>query len=308
MPPVEPVTTPLPGAKRDRLSFGMHFDVTNLLAHLDLEELELNIFRGSSHDIGSGRVYGGQVLAQALTAAGRTVEEGRIAHSLHSYFILPGDHTAPIVYFVDRLRDGRSFATRRVTAIQHGRAIFEMAASFHVAEAGIDHQAPMPEVPPPESLENDVDRIRAMADRLPEKLRHWFTQERPFDWRTIDAQDPLRPDMRPARRAAWFRARGTIPSDAPLPHQAVLSYASDYSLLGTSFLPHGITFMTKGLQAATVDHAIWFHRPFRADEWLLYVTESPSASGARAFTQGTVFTHDGRLVASTTQEGLVRTA
>ena len=284
----------------------MSFDIGHLLAHLDLEELEVNIFRGASQDIGSGRVYGGQVLAQALSAAGRTVEPGRLAHSLHSYFILPGDHAAPIVYFVERLRDGKSFTTRRVTAIQHGHAIFEMSASFQQAEQGVEHQDAPPDVPPPESVESDADRMRRVADRLPERVRAFFTRERPFDWRTVDAGDPLQPKPGAARRLAWFRAGAPIASDDPLRHQCVLAYASDYSLLGTSMMPHGLTFQTPGLQAATLDHAMWFHRPFRADEWLLYATESPSASGARGFTRGSVFTRDGRLVASVAQEGLVR--
>ena len=283
----------------------MALELSSLLALLDLEELEVNIFRGASYDIGSGRVYGGQVLAQALVAAGRTVDAARIAHSLHSYVILPGDVAAPIVYFVDRLRDGNSFTTRRVTAIQHGRAIFEMAASFQAAEPGIEHQAAMPDVPPPEDLEPDLERLRAMADKLPERVRRFFTRERPFDWRTV-GEDPLQPTKRPPQRYAWFRAKGTLPSDAALPHQSVLAYASDYSLLGTAFLPHGLTFQTPGLQAATLDHSLWFHRPFRADEWLLYVTDAPSAAGARGFTRGSLFTRDGRLVASVTQEGLMR--
>lgn len=284
----------------------MPFDIAALLAHLDLELLEVNIFRGASQDIGSGRVYGGQVLAQALVAAGRTVEPGRIAHSLHSYFILPGDHSAPIVYFVERLRDGKSFTTRRVTAIQHGRAIFEMSASFQVTEPGIEHQTGLPDVPPPEALVSDIERMRAQLDRLPERVRTFYTRERPFDWRTVDPGDPLQPTPRAARRFAWFRAAAPLGSDDPLLHQGVLAYASDYGLLGTAMLPHALTFTTPGLQAATLDHAMWFHRPFRADEWLLYATESPSASGARGFTRASVFTRDGRLVASAVQEGLIR--
>ena len=284
----------------------MRFDITDLLAALDLEELELNIFRGQSHDIGSGRVYGGQVLAQALVAAGRTVEAGRTAHSLHSYFILPGDHTAPIVYFVERLRDGRSFTTRRVSAIQHGRAIFEMSCSFQGDEPGLEHQRPMPDVPPPESLVPDIERLRAVADRIPERLRPFFTRERPLDWRTVDPGNPFRPEKRAPERFAWLRASSALPTADPLQHQSVLAYASDYSLLGTAFLPHGLNFHTQGLQAATLDHAIWFHRPFRVDEWLLYATDAPSAAGSRGFARGSVFTRDGRLVASVTQEGLMR--
>ena len=284
----------------------MRFDISALLAHLDLELLEVNIFRGASYDIGSGRVFGGQVLAQALAAAGRTVEPTRLTHSLHSYFILPGDVAAPIVYFVERLRDGKSFTTRRVTAIQHGRAIFEMSASFHEPEPGIEHQSAMPDVPAPESLVPDLERLRALADRLPERVRSFWTRERPFDWRTVDPGDPLQPTPRPPLRYAWFRSTGPLPDASPLLHQTLLAYASDYGLLAAAMLPHALTFQTPGLQAATLDHAIWFHRPFRLDEWLLYVTESPTASGARGFTRGSVFTRDGRLVASMTQEGLLR--
>jgi acyl-CoA thioesterase II len=285
----------------------MAFPLSALLALLDLEELEVNIFRGASRDIGSGRVFGGQVLAQALVAAGRTVGEGRVAHSLHSYFILPGDVAAPIVYFVERLRDGRSFTTRRVTAIQHGQAIFEMSASFQAAETGVEHQAAMPDVPAPEDVESDVERLRAAGDRIPEPLRSFYTREWPLELRTVDPTDLFRPEARPPQRCVWLRATGTVPSDDALPHQSVLAYASDYGLLGTAFLPHRLAFQMPGVQAATLDHAIWFHRPFRADEWLLYATDSPSAAGARGFARGSVFTRDGRLVASVAQEGLIRT-
>jgi acyl-CoA thioesterase II len=282
------------------------FRLDALLALLDLEELEVNIFRGRNRDIGSGRVFGGQVLAQALVAAGRTVDPARTAHSLHSYFILPGDLAAPIVYFVERLRDGSSFTTRRVTAIQHGRAIFEMSASFHVAEPGVEHQAEMPDVPPPEELTPDLERARAAAELIPEAARARFTEERPFDVRTVDPGDVLRPRKRPPLRFMWLRTVGRVPADDALPHQSLVAYASDYGLLGAAFLPHALVFGMPGLQAATLDHAIWFHRPFRADEWLLYATDSPSAAGARGFTRGAVFSRDGRLVASVTQEGLIR--
>lgn len=283
----------------------MSYRLEDLLALLDLEEIEQNIFRGRSRDIGSGSVFGGQVLAQALVAAGRTVEAERVAHSLHGYFILPGDVSAPIVYFVDRLRDGRSFATRRVTAIQHGRAIFNMAASFQVEEEGAEHQAEMPEVPGPEELPRELDRIRAVAERIPEPLRAIYTQERPIDFRAVDPVDPFRPEKRPPRKHVWLRAEGTLP-DEVLQHQSVLAYASDYGLLGTALLPHGLSFQQPRLQAATLDHALWFHRPFRADEWLLYSTDSPSAANARGFTRGSIYTRDGRLVASVAQEGLMR--
>lgn len=285
----------------------MSYDVSALLGLLDLEPLEHNIYRGQNRDIGSGRVYGGQVLAQALVAARRTVEEERTAHSLHGYFILPGDIHAPIVYFVDRLRDGKSFTTRQVTAIQHGRAIFNMSASFQVAEDdGPDHQVEMPEVPPPEELPRELDLVRAMADRIPERLRAVYTQDRPIDFRPVSPVDPFDPERRAPAKHVWFRADGEVPGDDVLSHQAVLAYASDYGLLGTALLPHGLSFQMKKLQAATLDHALWLHRPFRADEWLLYAMDAPSASGARGFTRGSIFTRDGRLVASSAQEGLLR--
>jgi acyl-CoA thioesterase II len=279
--------------------------LNGLLDLLDLEPLELNIYRGRSRDIGSGRVFGGQVLAQALVAARRTVEEERTAHSMHGYFILPGDVDVPIVYFVDRLRDGKSFATRRVTAIQNGSAIFNLAVSFQVEEEGPDHQAEMPEAPDPESLPRELDLIREMADRIPEPLRAVYTQDRPLDIRPVNPVDFLRPEQRPPAKKVWFRALGTVPDDI-LEHQAVLAYASDYGILGTALLPHGLSFQMRRLQAATLDHSLWFHRRFRVNEWLLYVMESPSASGARGFATGRIYTRDGTLVASVAQEGLVR--
>ena len=276
-----------------------------LLDLLDLEPLEENIYRGRNRDIGSGRVYGGQVLAQALVAAQRTVEEGRIAHSLHGYFILPGDVAAPIVYFVDRLRDGKSFTTRQVSAIQHGRAIFTMSASFQVREEGFEHQMRMPEVPPPEELPRELDIIRGMADRIPEALRAVYTQDRPIDFRPVDMVDPFAPSRREPLKYVWFRSEGEMPDDL-LQHQATLAYASDYGLLGSALLPHGVTFQTPNLQGATLDHSLWLHRPFRMDQWLLYVTDSPSATGARGFTRGSIYTREGVQVASTAQEGLIR--
>jgi len=277
----------------------------DLLLHLlDLERLELNLFRGQNRDIGSGRVFGGQVLAQALVAAGRTVQ-GRSAHSLHGYFMLPGDVRTPIVYQVDRIRDGRSFTTRRVLAIQEGREIFSMLCSFHVDEAGIEHGAPMPDVPPPEELPRELDLVRAMAHRIPAPLREVYTQDRPLDFRPVAPVDPFAPDVRPAVKHGWFRAEGIMP-DEPILHQAVMAYASDYGLLGTALLPHGLSFMMRGVQAASLDHAVWFHRPFRVDEWLLYSTDAPAAAGSRGFTRGLLFTRDGTLVASTVQEGLLR--
>jgi acyl-CoA thioesterase II len=284
---------------------GMSYNIDDLLNLLDLEPLEFNIYRGTNRDIGSGRVFGGQVLAQALVAAQRTVEEERIAHSLHGYFILPGDLDVPIVYFVDRLRDGKSFTTRRVTAIQHGRAIFNMSVSFHVAEEGLSHQSDMPDVPPPESLESELEIIRAHADSVPEHLRKVLTQDRPIDFRVVENIDPFNPARQPPVRHMWLRAIGRMPDEA-LAHQAVLAYASDYGLLGTALQPHGRTFRRPDIQVASLDHSLWLHRPCRLDDWLLYVIDSPVSAGARGFSRGTLFTRDGQLVASVAQEGLMR--
>jgi acyl-CoA thioesterase II len=280
--------------------------VNVLLDLLDLETLEVNIYRGRNRDLGSGRVFGGQVFAQALVAARRTVEDAREAHSAHGYFILPGDLEAPIVYFVDRLRDGGSFTTRRVTAIQHGHAIFNLSASFHKVESGLEHQLPMPDVPPPEGLDSELDLIREMADRIPEPLRAVLTQDRPIDFRPVDPPDPFHPQVRPALRYVWFRCLGALPDD-PMTHQAVLAYASDYGLLTTALQPHGLSMRSPGLMLASLDHSLWMHRPFRADEWLLYVVDSPVAAGARGFTRGSIYTRGGVLVASVAQEGLMRT-
>jgi acyl-CoA thioesterase-2 len=275
-----------------------------LLQLLDLERLELNLFRGLNRDIGSGRLFGGQVLAQALVAAGRTVE-GRRAHSLHGYFMLAGDVDIPVVYQVDRIRDGRSFTTRRVLAIQEGREIFTMTCSFQADEPGVEHHAPPPAVPAPEELPRELDLVREMADRIPEAVRDIYTQDRPLDFRPIAPVDPFHPEVREPLKQMWFRAEGRMP-DEPILHQAVMAYASDYGLLGTGLLPHGVSFLQRRVQAASLDHAVWFHRDFRVDEWLLYSMDSPAAAGARAFTRGSLHTRDGTLVASTAQEGLIR--
>jgi acyl-CoA thioesterase II len=282
----------------------MSYNVGDLLELLDLEPIEFNIYRGQNRDIGTGRVFGGQVMAQALVAAQRTVEDGRIAHSLHGYFILPGDLDAPIVYFVDRLRDGKSFTTRRVTAIQHGQAVFNMSVSFHRVESGIEHQIDPPAAPPPESLTPELELIREQAQRIPEPVRPILTQDRPIDVRTVD-QDPFDSRPRSPQRCAWLRAVGPMGGEV-IDHQAVLAYASDYGLLATAVQPHGLTIRSPQLQAATLDHALWFHRPFRVDEWLLYAMDSPAAAGARGFARGSIFTADGTLVASVAQEGLLR--
>lgn len=282
-----------------------HSVVGELLSLLELEPLEVNIYRGRNRDIGSGRVFGGQVFAQSLVAAQRTVEPGRDAHSVHGYFLRAGDLKAPIIFFVDRPRDGGSFTSRRVTAIQHGEAIFHLSASFHVSEAGLEHQMPMPSAPDPESLPRELDLIRENAERIPESVRAVITQDRPIDFRPVRAGDPFAAERREPVRQIWFRALAPLPDDRII-HQAVLAYASDYGLLPTALNPHAISMRDPRLQIASLDHSLWLHRPFRADEWLLYSMDSPAASGARGFTRGAVFTQSGELVASVAQEGLMR--
>lgn len=277
----------------------------SLLSLLELEKIETDIYRGYNRDIGSARVFGGQVFAQALVAARKTVEQEREAHSVHGYFILPGDLKTPIVYFVDRLRDGASFCTRRVTAIQNGKAIFNLSASFHKTETGITHQSSMPEVAGPETLVPELDMIRSMEDRIPEKYRQVWVQDRPIDFRPLDPLDPFNPEVRSPHRKVWFRTQGSMP-DSVILNQAVLAYASDYGLLPTALQPHGISFREPGLQMASLDHSLWLHRPFRSDEWLLYCMDSPTAYGARGFTRGSIYSQSGDLVASVAQEGLVR--
>jgi acyl-CoA thioesterase-2 len=283
----------------------MSGQVDDLLRLLDLEPLEVNIYRGRNRDIGTGRVFGGQVFAQALVAARRTVDGARDAHSVHGYFILPGDLKAPIVYFVDRLRDGSSFTTRRVTAIQHGRAIFNLSVSFHITEQGIHHQTAMPEVQPVDGLAPELELIRGMASRIPEALRPVLTQERPIDFRPVTPSDPFDPKPMAPVKHVWFRSHGRLPDD-PLMHQAVLAYASDHGLLTTALLPHGISPWSPEIQLASLDHSLWLHRPFRVDEWLLYAMDSPVAAGGRGFIRGSIYTADGTLVASVAQEGLMR--
>lgn len=283
----------------------MSYTVADLVQLFQLEPIEHNIYRGGNRDIGSGRIFGGQVLAQSLVAARRTVEEAREAHSMHGYFILPGDLAIPVVYFVDRLRDGKSFTTRRVTAIQHGRAIFNMSASFHRTEEGPSHQRPMPDVPPPEGLRSEIEIIRERAHLIPERLREVLTQDRPLDFRPVGVFDPFEPRAGEPERCVWVRAVGELGEDV-LEHQAVLAYASDYGLLGAALQPHALTVRTPGVMVASLDHALWFHRPFRIDDWLLYATDSPASTGARAFSRGTFYTRDGTLVASVAQEGLLR--
>lgn len=282
----------------------MRESMHELLSVLDLEQLDSNLFRGRNENHPRKRVFGGQVLGQALIAAARTVE-GRVAHSLHAYFLRPGDMTVPIIYDVERIRDGNSFTTRRVVAIQRGTPIFTMGASFQVREEGVEHQDAPPPVPAPESLETDhAARLRAAA-RLPEPHRDFFVRERPFEVRPVQAVDFLEPGPQPPHRDFWMRATDPLPDDEVL-HQALAAYLSDFNLLGSALLPHGLTFWQKNLQTASLDHAMWFHRPVRVDQWLLYATESPSAANSRGFTRGDLFDQSGRLVASVAQEGLVR--
>ncbi|MGI9425707.1 MAG: acyl-CoA thioesterase II [Hyphomicrobiaceae bacterium] len=272
---------------------------------LDLEAIEINLFRGTSPQIGWQRVYGGQVLGQALVAAARTVEEDRVAHSMHAYFLIGGDPNHPIVYEVDRIRDGGSFTTRRVRAIQHGQPIFAMSVSFHRQEESFDHQAAMPDVPPPEDLPSDRELRDMIVDKLPRNMRSYWNHERPIEMRPVDMTRYLDRTQAEPTQSIWMRANGRLPDDPRL-HQCVLAYASDFTLLDTALIAHGKLLFDTDIQLASLDHAMWLHRHFRADDWLLYVQDSPSAFGARGFCRGSVFTREGLLVASTTQEGLMR--
>jgi acyl-CoA thioesterase II len=278
--------------------------VDDLLAILDLEQLEVNLFRGRSPQSRWQRVFGGQVIGQALVAANRTVDAGRRPHSLHAYFLLGGDPKVPIIYEVDRIRDGKSFTTRRVVAIQHGQAIFSMSASFHAEETGFEHQSKMPEVPPPEQLGGPELPAAALAT-MPEVIRRFFEQERPVELRPVELDRYLGKPHENGRFHVWIRTTGPLPDDSAV-HACVLAYASDMMLLDTSLIAHGRTVFDKRIMAASLDHALWFHRPFRADEWLLYAQDSPSASGALGFSRGLIFKRDGTLIASVAQEGLVR--
>jgi acyl-CoA thioesterase-2 len=280
--------------------------IENLLSILDLEQLEDNLFRGRSPQQSWQRVFGGQTLGQALVAAVRTVPPERIAHSLHAYFLLPGDLARPIIYTVERVRDGGSFTTRRVTATQHGRAMFVMDASFHKAETGYDHQIPMPEVPPPEDLASENDLRARMLAELPAAMRTYWEADRPIELRPVDLSRYFAREKRDPVQYIWMRATGRLPDNDPPLHQCVLAYASDFSLLDTALIAHGKLMFDKDVQLASLDHALWFHKPFRADEWLLYAQDSPSSHGARGFCRGSVFTREGVLVASVAQEGLVR--
>jgi len=275
----------------------------DLVKLLDLEPIEVNIFRGRSPDENRQRVFGGQVAGQALVAATRSIEDpSRFVHSLHAYFLRPGDPYVPILYEVDRIRDGKSFATRRVVAIQHGRAIFNLQASFHIIEPGPDHQIPMPQdLPEPETLPDWKTRMAPYKDRLGE----WYERDRPIDLRFIDG-DPFSRDGKPADgQRVWLRADGALPDDPTL-HACIATYASDMTLLDTTVLPFGLSWESPGMQMASLDHAMWFHRPFRADEWLLYDQRAISSGSGRGLAGGAIFTHDGTLAVTVVQEGLAR--
>jgi acyl-CoA thioesterase-2 len=282
----------------------MHPVLKDLLHLLKLERIEDNIFRGESRDIGGAQVFGGQVLGQALSAAHHTVE-GRRAHSLHAYFLRRGDMSAPIIYDVDRSRDGGSFSVRRVVAIQHGRPIFNLAASFQVPEHGLEHHSAMPEVEGPDGLPDLTEVAPQMLDKIPEKMHRYLTIKRPFEFRPVQPMEFMSLEPRPAVKHVWIKTVDGLPDEQSL-HQNLLAYVSDYELLGTSTLPHGLPFGQGRVMMASLDHALWFHRDVRVDDWLLYSMDSPNSSGARGFARGQFFNREGALVASSTQEGLVR--
>lgn len=283
----------------------MEQSLQKLIELLDLEEIEKNIYRGVGPDEGWQRVYGGQVIGQALVAASRTVEPDRHAHSLHGYFLRPGDPSVPILYTVDRIRDGRSFTTRRVVAIQHGRPIFNMSISFQVLEDGLSHQITMPEVPRPESLRTELELRAEWAIESGANDNGSPDRKMPIEIRPLDKWNPYKPERINAHNMCWMKARDTLPEGLSL-HQCVLAYLSDWTLLDSCIRPHGVSFLDEKLQVASLDHAMWFHRPFKADEWLLYVQDSPSSSGGRGLNCGTIYNRAGELVASVVQEGLIR--
>jgi acyl-CoA thioesterase-2 len=289
----------------DQIGVQMTAALTELLALLELEPIEENLFRGQSQDLGFGALFGGQVLGQALSAASRTVSIERGAHSLHAYFLRPGDPARPIVYQVERIRDGKSFTTRRVVAIQKGKPICFVSASFQAPERGFEHQAGSPEVPPPDDLTSELDMVRAVAERIPEPLRTKLLCEKPIEVRPVNPMNPFAPVAREAVSHHWFRATGALPDD-PAVHKYLLAYASDFRLVGTSLHPHARTYWDPSLQVTSIDHAMWFHRDVRLDEWLLYAMDSPSACCGRGLSRGGIYSADGVLVASVAQEGLIR--
>jgi acyl-CoA thioesterase-2 len=283
----------------------MNARLADLQLQFELERLEVNLFRGQSRDTGSPQVFGGQVLGQALRAAHSTIEDGRVVHSMHAYFLRRGDFTKPIVYQVDRSRDGGSFSARRVVAVQNGEQIFICSASFQTPEQGLEYQVTAPTVPSPDELKPMTMPSQAEIEKLPEKLRRWLKIERPFEFRPVQPYNPLVPVASEPVRQIWMRAVDKLPDDDTL-HRCLLAYISDYWLLDTSTMPHGSSFLRGNLVMASIDHAIWFHRPARVDDWLLYNLDSPSSSGARGFARGSFYSRSGVLVASTAQEGLIR--
>lgn len=279
--------------------------LNQLLDLLSLETIEQGLYRGNSQDIALGHVFGGQVIGQALSAAKRTLDPGRTAHSFHSYFLRPGDATKPIVYDVENIRDGGSISTRRVKAIQNGKRIFFLTASFHQSSGGFDHQAEMPQVEAPENLVSELDIARKYAEHIPERIRHLVTCEKPIEIKPVEFFNPLNPEKAPPQRHVWMKANGPLPDDLRV-HKYLLAYASDFAFLPVAGQPHQVSFMLPQFQMATIDHSMWFHREFRFDDWLLHSIESPSASNDRGFVRGQFFDRQGRLVASTAQEGVMR--
>ncbi len=278
--------------------------LSQLIKLLAVKPLETNVFIGQSQDLGFRSVFGGQVLGQSLMAACKTVEN-RPIHSLHAYFLRPGLATEPIFYEVDQIRSGRSFSTRRVVAKQGGMAIFNMSASFQAVEEGFTHQGQVPSIPGPDGLPSELELARKVKHKIPEHLREKFTCDRPIEIRNIDPINPFNPHKRPAKKYSWLKAIHDVPDD-PIINAALLSYASDFGLATTALLPHGESFFSPNLQVASLDHAMWFHRAAKVDQWLLYEKDAPSASGGRGFNRGQIFTADGILVASVAQEGLIR--
>jgi acyl-CoA thioesterase II len=279
--------------------------LANLLAVLDLEKIEENIFRGRTYEVHWQRVFGGQVIGQSLVAASRTLDEDRQPHSMHAYFLLEGDPAAPILYQVERIRDGGSFSTRRVVAIQHGRPIFFMSISFQVAEEGFEHQFPMPDVPKPEDLPGEKELIAKFLDHMPGPMKAYFASERPIEIRPTDLSLFMGLSPREPHRSAWIKAAGKLPDDPRL-HQCVLAYSSDMTLLDAALVPHGKSIFSKDILAASLDHTLYLHRPFRADEWMLYVQDSPFSGSGRGLTRGMIYSEAGDLIASVMQEGVIR--
>ncbi len=278
--------------------------LTQLIDVLNLRQIDDLVFEGVSEDLGFKNVFGGQVCGQAMMAAYRSIDE-RIAHSMHGYFLRPGDHSLPIQYEVQKLRDGGNFSARRVIARQHDKEIFTLNASFQKREHGLSHQFDMPDATEPDVLLSELEMRRRFKHLIPEKLREQFTRDRPIEIRPVNPVNYSNPDVRAPYKQNWFRAVGKLPNDTAL-HQCILTYASDFGLLGTSMLPHGVSFAQKSMQVASIDHALWFHRPFRVDEWLLYDMDSPSSSHGRGFNRGNIYNQQGELVASVCQEALIR--